>query len=223
MHLLIVAAGSGSRMGADRNKLLLPLLGRPVISWTLDAVIKASSVQWIGIVGQPIDQKAIMNLVNELSKPVVWIQGGSTRQKSVERGLKALPFGAEHVLIHDGARCMVEGDLIDRCAHAVLKGDAVVAASPVIDTIKVVDDSGLIRNTPNRSELWAAQTPQGFGVAKLKEAHAQAKVKGLKVTDDAALFESLGWPVRVIEADSANFKLTTPFDLIVAEAVMSLR
>lgn len=106
MHLLIAAAGSGRRMGADRNKLLLPLLGQPVLAWTLQAALKAEKIRWIGLIGQEIDRSAILDLVGPTSKPVVWITGGDTRQESVERGLAGLPDDARHVLIHDGARCL---------------------------------------------------------------------------------------------------------------------
>ncbi|MFL0778698.1 MAG: 2-C-methyl-D-erythritol 4-phosphate cytidylyltransferase, partial [Prochlorococcus sp.] len=173
MHLLIVAAGSGSRMGADRNKLLLPLAGRPVLAWTVDAAMQADSITWLGIVGQPVDQAMIMELLVGAAKPVVWIEGGSTRQESVEHGLQALPSAAEHVLIHDGARCLAEPALINRCAEAVVAGQAVIAATPVTDTIKRVDGQGIITGTPDRAELWAAQTPQGFAVAQLKQGHAE--------------------------------------------------
>ena len=223
MHLLIVAAGSGSRMGADRNKLLLPLAGRPVLAWTVDAAMQADSITWLGIVGQPVDQAMIMELLVGAAKPVAWIEGGSTRQESVEHGLQALPSAAEHVLIHDGARCLAEPALINRCAEAVVAGQAVIAATPVTDTIKRVDGQGVISGTPDRSELWAAQTPQGFAVAQLKQGHAEAQAKGWSVTDDASLYERLGWPVRVLEAGPANIKVTTPFDLTVAEAVLALR
>ena len=92
VHLLIAAAGSGRRMGADRNKLLLPLAGRCVIAWTLDAALAAQRVSWIGVVGQEMDREPILALVEGAAKPVVWIQGGSTRQESVQRGLAALPL-----------------------------------------------------------------------------------------------------------------------------------
>ncbi len=98
-----------------------------------------------------------------------------------------------------------------------------IAAAPVTDTIKRVDERGLIKETQDRAQLWAAQTPQGFAVAALREGHAQARALGWSVTDDAALFERLGWPVRVLDAGSANLKVTTPFDLIVAEAVLAQR
>ena len=223
MHLLIAAAGSGRRMGADRNKLLLPLAGRPVIAWTLDAALAAQSISWIGVVGQAVDREPIMALAEGAAKPVVWIQGGSTRQESVLRGLAGLPSDAEHVLIHDGARCLAEPALFDRCAEAVAAGTALIAATPVTDTIKKVDADGQITETPLRSELWAAQTPQGFQVEQLRRGHAEAQAQQWEVTDDASLFERLGWPVQVLDAGPANIKVTTPFDLTVAEAVLALR
>jgi len=225
VHLLIAAAGSGRRMGAERNKLLLAVAGRPVLAWTLDAALACPLIRWIGIVGQPVDAVEIQALVAaaQPDRPVVWIEGGDTRQASVSNGLAALPADATAVLIHDGARCLVDPALIARCAEAAAAGEAVIAAAPVTDTIKRVDGAGLIQETPDRSLLWGAQTPQGFPVEQLRRAHARAEAEGWSVTDDASLFERLGWPVRVIEATPANIKITTPFDLTVAEAVLAAR
>jgi 2-C-methyl-D-erythritol 4-phosphate cytidylyltransferase len=233
VHLLIAAAGSGRRMGADGNKLLLPLAGQAVLGWTLQAALACETIRWIGIMGQPQDQDAITAIVAAVSGrmgtavPVQWVLGGETRQDSVRRGLAALPPQAEAVLIHDGARCLADADLLRRCAvalhRAIASAEGVIAATPVTDTIKEVDGDGLITATPDRSRLWAAQTPQGFPVALLRQAHAHAEAEGWSVTDDAALFERLGLPVRVLEAGPANIKLTTPFDLIVAEAVLRSR
>ena len=210
-------------MGADCNKLLLPLAGRPVIAWTLQAALAAERIRWIGVVGQEMDRSAVLALVEGASKPVHWIQGGSTRQESVLRGLAGLPADATQVLIHDGARCLAEPALFDRCADALAGGQALIAATPVTDTIKRVDGQGVITATPDRSELWAAQTPQGFQVDQLRQGHAEAQAKGWSVTDDASLYERLGWPVQVLDAGPANIKVTTPFDLTVAEAVLALR
>ena len=102
-------------------------------------------------------------------------------------------------------------------------GNALIAATPVTDTIKKVDGDGLIKGTPQRSELWAAQTPQGFQVDQLRRGHAEAQAHKWSVTDDASLFERLGWPVQGLDAGPANIKVTTPFDLTVAEAVLALR
>ncbi len=220
---MIAAAGSGRRMGATQNKLLLPLSGQPVLAWTLQAALAAETIQWIGIIGQEIDRSAILALVEGASKPVAWIAGGASRQESVERGLAGLPGEARHVLIHDGARCLASPDLFDRCAEAVRGGKAVIAATPVTDTIKQVDESGVITATPNRAELWAAQTPQAFSVDELRQGHREARANGWTVTDDASLYERLGWPVNVLDAGPSNIKVTTPFDLTVARAVLAER
>lgn len=227
--MLIAAAGSGRRMGASGNKLLLPVAGRPVLAWTLEAAFSCPSISWIGLVGQAVDAEAIEAIVAAARPPcpVRWILGGDTRQESVSRGLAALPPNAEAVLIHDGARCLVEAELLNRCAAALgevmAEGAGIIAAAPVTDTIKEVDGEGRIRATPDRSQLWAAQTPQGFGVAQLRQAHRRAAAEGWQVTDDAALFERLGWTVRVLEAPASNIKLTTPFDLEIAAAVLAAR
>jgi 2-C-methyl-D-erythritol 4-phosphate cytidylyltransferase len=236
VHLLIAAAGSGRRMGASGNKLLLPLAGRPLLAWTLEAALTCGAIRWIGVVGQPVDAEAIAALVAEVRQgsmarsplaPVVWIVGGNSRQDSVRLGLAALPDDAEQVLIHDGARCLVEPDLLHRCCaaldEAALAGAGIIAATPVTDTIKEVEEGGRIKRTPDRSVLWSAQTPQGFAVGPLRQAHAKAEALGWTVTDDAALFERLGWPVHVLEAPPSNIKVTTPFDLTVAEAVLKTR
>jgi 2-C-methyl-D-erythritol 4-phosphate cytidylyltransferase len=225
VHLLIAAAGSGRRMGAGGNKLLLEVAGRPVLAWTLDAALACPAIRWIGIVGQPGDAAAVAAIVAAAApdRPVRWVLGGHTRQESVRRGLAALPPEAEGVLIHDGARCLVEPELLQRCAAAVSQGRAVIAATPVTDTIKQVDGEGTITATPDRSRLWAAQTPQGFPVAQLRQAHATARERGWSVTDDAALFERLGLAVQVLAAPPSNIKLTTPFDLTIAAAVLAER
>jgi 2-C-methyl-D-erythritol 4-phosphate cytidylyltransferase len=233
VHLLIAAAGSGRRMGAAGNKLLLPVAGRPVLAWTLEAALAAAAISWIGVIGQAVDEAAIAALVAEASAnrpgsaPVQWILGGDSRQDSVRLGLAALPDDAELVLIHDGARALVEPELLEACGAALREaaaaGAGVIAATPVTDTIKQVDASGRITCTPERSHLWAAQTPQAFAVRQLRQAHARAEAEGWSVTDDAALYERLGLPVRVLEAPPSNIKLTTRFDLTVAEALLAER
>lgn len=233
MHLLIPAAGMGRRMGSEclrqgytqRNKLLLTLLGKPLIAWTLLAVEASSRIDWIGIVCQPEDLADLKAIVAELSltKPVQFIQGGATRQESVYNGLQALPPDAQRVLIHDGARCLATPDLLDRCGLALSKYSGLIAGVPVKDTIKIVDEANFIQDTPDRSRLWAAQTPQGFDVRLLKECHEKGRHLGWEVTDDAALFEKCDLPVSIVEGEETNLKVTTPVDLAIAEFILRQR
>ena len=212
-------------MGSDRNKLLLPLLGQPVIAWTLQAVAQSEAIEWIGIIGQPYDWPDFNQILDqlELGKPVQLIQGGATRQASVYCGLQGLPPEAEGVLIHDGARCLATPTLFDRCATALQDCSGLIAAIPVKDTIKVVESDGLVARTPDRSQLWAAQTPQGFEVAALRQCHQQGLQNGWEVTDDAALFEQSGLPVRLVPGEETNLKVTTPIDLTIAEFILKHR
>lgn len=225
MHLLIPAAGSGKRMGANRNKLLLQVRSKPLIAWTLLAAEAASSISWIGIVSQPPDWDDFKSIIADLKlkKTIALIPGGATRQESVYNGLQALQTNAEQVLIHDGARCLVTPNLFDACSDAIIHCSGLIAAVPVKDTIKVVDDNGIITGTPERKQLWAAQTPQGFDVNLLKQCHAQGVRQGWEVTDDAALFEKCGLEVRIVPGEETNLKITTPQDLAIAEFILSHR
>lgn len=225
MYLLIPAAGMGKRMGSSRNKLLLELKGKPLLAWTLISANQAESIKWIGIMGQPNDFSYFEEIIKDTqpTKPIQLIQGGETRQESVYNGLQALPEKAERVLIHDGARCLATPDLFNRCAEALQECTGLIAAIPVKDTIKVVDTDLLITDTPPRDNLWAAQTPQGFDVKLLKECHDRGLQLGWQVTDDAALLEKCGFPVRIVSGEETNLKVTTPIDLTIAEFILNQR
>lgn len=226
MYLLIPAAGSGRRMGSNRNKLLLPLLDKPLLAWTLAAAKASRAIRWIGLVGQPDDFQDFKEIVTSLgmSKSVHLIPGGATRQESVYRGLQSLPAVAERVLIHDGARCLATPELFDRCAEDLQHCPGLIAAIPVKDTIKVVEPgTQLITSTPDRQHLWAAQTPQGFEVERLLHCHNEGLQHGWEVTDDAALFEQCGLPVKIVAGEETNLKVTTPIDLAIAEFILRQR
>jgi 2-C-methyl-D-erythritol 4-phosphate cytidylyltransferase len=223
-HLLIPAAGSGKRMGADRNKLLLPLLDKPILQWTLEAAIASKAIAWIGVIGQPHDYPEFQKIFKAVNthKPIRLIQGGTTRQASVFNGLKALPTECDRVLIHDGARCLATPLLFDRCDVSLQTIHGFIAAVPVKDTIKVVNGLTIV-DTPNRDHLWAAQTPQGFQADLLKNAHLQAVEQGWEVTDDAALFEKVGLAVQIVIGEETNLKITTQQDLAIAEFILKQR
>ena len=226
MYLLIPAAGIGRRMKSSQNKLLITLFNKPLIAWTLLAAEASVHINWIGLIAQPEDfsdfQEVIANIV--LTKPVFFIIGGETRQDSVYKGLQSLPIIAKHVLIHDGARCLVTPDLFDRCAEAILHCQGLITAIPVKDTIKIVHkETYLVTNTPDRCQLWAAQTPQGFELQQLLQCHIEGRRQGWKVTDDATLFEQCQMPVQIVEGEETNLKVTTPMDLAIAEFILRQR
>jgi 2-C-methyl-D-erythritol 4-phosphate cytidylyltransferase len=225
MHLLIPAAGRGRRMGSDRNKLLLKLLEKPLLAWSLLAAENSLTIEWIGIMGQSADFADFQDILCQLAltKPVELIVGGETRQESVHNGLQALPKHTKRVLIHDGARCLATPELFDLCSKTLHTCKGLIAAVPVKDTIKVVNPEGLITDTPDRSNLWAAQTPQGFEVELLKSCHAQGQELGWQVTDDAALFEKCDLPVTIVQGEETNLKVTTPVYLAIAEFILRQR
>jgi 2-C-methyl-D-erythritol 4-phosphate cytidylyltransferase len=215
----------GKRMGSDRNKLLITLLGKPLLAWTLMAAERSTAISWIGIIGQSTDRADVETILGNISisKPVRFIQGGATRQESVYNGLQRLPDAAERVLIHDGARCLATPDLFDRCAAKLMTCPGLIAAVTVKDTIKVVAKTGIVESTPDRANLWAAQTPQGFEVKLLKACHEKGRTLGWEVTDDAALFEKCNEPVTIVPGEETNLKITTPVDLAIAEFILRSR
>jgi 2-C-methyl-D-erythritol 4-phosphate cytidylyltransferase len=146
--------------------------------------------------------------------------GGARRQDSVRLGLERLDPDCEIVVVHDAVRPLVSPALIDRLAEAADRDGAAVAGLPVTDTIKIVAPGRRVRSTPARDSLWAVQTPQAFRVALLREAHARGKKDGVEATDDAMLVERLGKTVAVLEGDPSNIKITTPEDLLLAEALL---
>lgn len=217
-YAIVLAGGSGSRMGAERNKVLLDVQGKPVIIRAMEAFV--GLVDGIILVSRKEDIPDMQAAMEAAQLIVTIVPGGESRQASVWNGLCALPEDCTHVLIHDGARCMVDEDTIHRCMASVETYGTGVAAIPAIDTIKQVNADEIVTATPDRSQLRAVQTPQGFTVELIRKAHESAQAEGFLGTDDASLVERLGHPVRLTEGSRRNIKLTTPEDMIMAEAFL---
>ena len=217
-YAIILAGGSGSRMGAGKNKVLLELQHEPVIVRSVRAF--AHLVDGAILVGREEDMPDLRDVMSEYGLPVRIVAGGATRQESVWNGLCALPEDCTHVLIHDGARCLVDEATIRRCMESAEKHGSGVAAVPAIDTIKEVNDEDIVTATPDRNHLRAVQTPQAFPVELIRTAHEAARVDGFIGTDDASLVERMGMPVRLTLGDRRNIKLTTPEDMKMAEAFL---
>lgn len=220
---VIAAAGSSARMGRGLNKQFCMLQGVPVLARTLQAFDAASAVAQVIVVTREPDISAVRELVREygIQKVTEIAAGGDTRQSSVQRGLAFVR--TEKVLIHDGARPFVTPAQIQAVAQALDTCDAAALGVPVKDTLKRIDSQGLILDTVPREDLVQIQTPQGFRTQVILRAHAQAAAQGLTVTDDCALAEYLGIPVRVAPGSSLNFKVTTPEDLELAQGLLESR
>ena len=214
MHLaaILVAAGTGSRFGADTPKQFLTLRGEPVIRHAARALIAAGAT--LQPVGDPASIAAALDGLPHL--PIVL--GGATRQDSVRAGLLALePFAPEFVLVHDAARPVIPPGTVPALLAALVRAPGAIPAAPVADTLKRVRD-GIILETVPREGLFRAQTPQAFRFAALLAAH-RSSVSG--ATDDASLLEALGLAVAIVPGSETNIKLTYPDDLARLEAVMS--
>jgi 2-C-methyl-D-erythritol 4-phosphate cytidylyltransferase len=215
---IVLAAGSGTRLGVVEPKAFLPVGGGLML--VLSSAAAAASVSIDGIVvavPAGFEERATTALA-DLDKPVIVVVGAGTRQASVRIALEAVPEGIEVVAVHDAARPFARPELFTSVVAAVVEGaDGVVPVVPVADTVKRVRD-GLIVGTEPREDLVLAQTPQAFRVRVLRMAHERAVAEGREATDDAALLEWAGNPVRTVEGDPANVKITTPEDLRAAGA-----
>ena len=212
---ILVCAGKGERLGLGVEKALVPLGGRPLFVWGLEALQKTQAVHAIVVVG-PVKrlQDAALAAGVGVNKVAAWAEGGRERQDSVAKGLAALPPECDVVLVHDSARALASPELIARVAADAMTHGAAIAAIPLADTLKRATLQNVDTTVP-RAGLWCAQTPQGFRRDWLEAAHALASGKA---TDDAALIEALGKPVHLTPGDVRNFKITTTEDLELAEA-----
>lgn len=216
---VIAAAGSSSRMGG-RDKLAEPLDGIPVILRTLAAVEGVPEIREIVVVTREDRVEEYRRLLGQCSRLRAVVPGGSTRQESVRNGVRALSPDCTLAAIHDGARPLVTPEVFARCIEAARSCGAATAAVPVKDTIKLADEAGRVLDTPDRSRLWAVQTPQIFDRERYLRAAEEAERRGLSCTDDCQLFEAMGWEVQLVMGDYRNLKLTTPEDFLAAGAYL---
>jgi 2-C-methyl-D-erythritol 4-phosphate cytidylyltransferase len=209
---LLVAAGSGERLGAGRPKAFVVVAGRPMIEWSLDALRAAGIVEIV--VAAPDELVG-----RELGATIV--RGGATRSESVRAALAAAPPG--DVVVHDAARPLVTPEHFRDTLAALEGADCAVAAAPVTDTVKEAGPDRLVTGTLDRTRLWAIQTPQAFRRETLERALAVGDELLAQATDDAWLVERMGGTVRVVESTPANLKVTTPHDLAIAEYLLADR
>lgn len=202
------------------DKIMAPLCGRPLVTHSLDAFESSPLVARVVLVGprEGIDEHRGLVLERGYGKVQV-VAGGERRQDSVRRGLDALG-AVEWTIVHDGARPCIDAAMIEAGLQAAVETGAAVPAQPLSDTVKEVDDSGMVVRTLERDRLRAAQTPQVFRTALLRHAHEQVR-EG--VTDDAATVEMTGGSVRLFPGSPENLKVTTPLDMEIAEAILRRR
>ena len=218
---VIVAAGNSSRMG--KPKIFLPLWGKTVLEWTLEAFQRAGQVDSIVLVIRPQDQEMVSFLSGKkLQKPYKIVLGGESRQQSAANGAVAAEDSG-WIAIHDGARCLITPDEIDGVISDAKKWGASALAVPVKDTIKLADKDGMVSYTPDRSLLWSMQTPQVFPLEMYRTEICKAVKEGREYTDDCQLWEYLKHPIHLYRGEYTNIKLTTEDDLAVAESVIKKR
>ena len=220
---VVPAAGSSSRMGGQ-DKILLPLDGVPVLIRTLRALESSALITEIVVVTRedlivPISQLCRDAALSKVSKVVI---GGSSRAESVLRGIRALPEETELIAIHDGARPLVTTEVIDQAITMAAQRGAAAPAVPVKDTVKKAHD-GLVEETPDRSSLFAVQTPQVFAASLIRGALGKAVEETAPITDDCSAVERLGMQVFLTQGDYTNLKITTPEDMAVAEGLLAWR
>lgn len=212
-------------MNSPLRKQYLSFSGRPVLTHTLSAFLQCPAIHRIFLVVPESDLAYCREqILTRCGNPagVELVPGGPERQASAYNGLVAAGGAAEVAAIHDGVRPFVQPELIARCIAGALAHGACMPGIPAVDTLKQVDRDGVIEKTLDRSRIWCAQTPQTFRYDLIREAHELARERGIVETDDAALLERMGRPVRMIPGCRFNLKITTPEDLALAPAILGL-
>ncbi len=216
------AAGQGRRMNVGINKVFLDLLGKPILVHTLQRFSRSKNIHHLVVVVAAEEVSLIRKILKAVPglKPYQVVAGGSERQYSIANGLAVVPKESEIILVHDAARPLTSIETIDRVVAGAREVGGAIAAVPEKNTVKIVDEDGIVKETPPRKMLWEVQTPQGFRRDILLEAYRKAEEDGFLGTDDSSLVERLGVPVRVVESDYRNIKVTTPEDMLIAEAFL---
>ena len=221
---LIVAAGSGKRMGSAIPKQFLELCGRPVISYTIEAFDRSPEIDEIIIVTNADNVDYVRDeIAAAYNKVKAVIAGGSERQYSVYNGLCALSDNCGIVLIHDGVRPFITNECISTVIEETKKHGCCVLGMPVKDTIKICSADGFVDTTPERSLLWQAQTPQAFKYDIIMKAHKKAVEDNFLGTDDSMLTERLGYKTKMVTGSYENIKITTPEDMDMGEKILENR
>lgn len=220
---IVLAAGSGKRMNSKVHKQYLIIQDRPVLYYSLKAFEDSAVDEIILVVGKGEEKFCRKEIVDKygISKVKAIVEGGKERYHSVFEGLKQTS-DADYVLIHDGARPFVNQDIIRRCMQEVQKYQACVVGMPVKDTIKIADEGGYAKQTPDRKNVWMIQTPQTFSYALIYEAYEEMlKTEDTAITDDAMVLERIkGKKSKLIEGSYRNIKITTPEDLLIANVYL---
>jgi 2-C-methyl-D-erythritol 4-phosphate cytidylyltransferase len=224
---LILAAGRGERLGASEPKARVEVAGRALVAWSVEALRAVPGVEAIVLALPPEDESGAHRWSAASASPpeVIAVAGGATRSESVLRALAAAP-GGDPVLVHDAARPLVTSQLAEDVIMALERdrsADAAIAAAPVTDTVKRAGRDGIVRETLDRGELWAVQTPQVFRRAALERALDVAPEVLAAATDDASLIERAGGRVLLVAAGAENLKVTTPVDLEIAAMLLERR
>lgn len=220
---IVLAAGSGKRMNSKVHKQYLIIQDRPVLYYSLKAFEDSAVDEIVLVVGKGEEEFCRKEIVDKygISKVKAIVEGGKERYHSVFEGLKQTS-DADYVLIHDGARPFVNQDIIRRCMQEVQKYQACVVGMPVKDTIKIADEEGYAKQTPDRKNVWMIQTPQTFSYALIYEAYGEMlKTEDTAITDDAMVLERIkGKKSKLIEGSYRNIKITTPEDLLIANVYL---
>ena len=215
---VIVAAGSASRMGGI-DKVMAQLDGEPMVVKSVRAFQECDAIREIVVVTRPDLIVAIRDLCSGFDKVTAVVAGGKDRPASVSNGLAALSEKVKLAAIHDGARPLISWQVIDRAVRAANTYGAAAPAIPVKDTIKVVQ-GGIVKETPERKNLYAVQTPQVFDFDLLRGALKKAVLDKAEITDDCSAVERMGMSVKIVEGDERNLKITTPIDLTIAKMLL---